>query len=318
MKELIRKLKVIDKNDKAIGGTGFSASRNIIFAIVKIILAIFLGLSYLGVSIIMYKQKTTTIFTDLWVYTVATVAFWNFGVSIYGMIKYKRNRNLIIKGTKITNYAGSLVSIVTTQVVLMNEFYTGNDSMINQYNGLVGMIVSLVIVLTKEALKLLENVKIDLMLVDVMMPIMDGYELMRELRNEDNEISAIMITAKSAISDKLKGFETGIDDYMTKPIDFDELKSRIKVLLRRNKINQEIYLPKKEFLILYKLLSYPEVIFTKDQLLDSVWGMTTESDETTIRTHINRLRSKLDKFTEFKIHTIRGVGYKGEILENEK
>ena len=193
----------------------------------------------------------------------------------------------------------------------------------------------------KEALKLLENVKIDLMLVDVMMPIMDGYELMRELRNEDNEIPAIMITAKSAISDKLKGFETGIDDYMTKPIDFDELKARIKVLLRRNKINQEkeikigevvinsqtysvkkgkeiIYLPKKEFLILYKLLSYPEVIFTKDQLLDSVWGMTTESDETTIRTHINRLRSKLDKFTEFKIHTIRGVGYKGEILENEK
>lgn len=204
MKELIRKLKVIDKNDKAIGETGFSASRNIIFAIVKITLAIisqslwflangvfyiliavtrvisvkdylkirkiddenikqkiceknyyhnglllvFLGLSYLGVSIIMYKQKTTTIFTDLWVYTVATVAFWNLGVSIYGMIKYKGNQNLIIKGTKITNYAGSLVSIVTTQIVLINEFYKGTDSMINQYNGLVGMIVSLVIVLT--------------------------------------------------------------------------------------------------------------------------------------------------------------------------
>lgn len=192
----------------------------------------------------------------------------------------------------------------------------------------------------KQALKLLENIKIDLMLVDVMMPEMNGYELIRTIRNEKNEIPAIMITAKNAITDKLKGFESGIDDYMTKPIDFDELKARIKVLLRRSRINKEkeikigdvsinsetysirkgkeiIYLPQKEFLLLYQLLSYPEIIFTKEQLLDDVWGMNSESDETTIRTHMNRLRNKIDHFEEFKIHTVRGIGYKGEIIENE-
>lgn len=192
----------------------------------------------------------------------------------------------------------------------------------------------------KEALKILENVKIDLMLVDVMMPEMNGYELIRTLRANKNEIPAIMITAKTAMADKLKGFESGIDDYMTKPVDFDELKARIKVLLRRSKINKEkeirigevtinsetfsvrkgkeiLYLPKKEFLLLYQLLSYPEIIFTKEQLLDEVWGIDSESDATTIRTHMNRLRNKVEKFTEFEIHTIRGVGYKGEIKENE-
>lgn len=188
----------------------------------------------------------------------------------------------------------------------------------------------------KAALKLLENVKIDLLLVDVMMPIMDGYTLVKTLRNENNQIPAIMITAKSEIPDKLKGFDSGVDDYMVKPVDFDELKARIKVLLRRSRINKEkqieigdviinsetfsikknksiMYLPKKEFEILYTLLSYPDIIFTKDQLLEQIWGYDSESDETTVRTHINRLRSKIEEFNEFEIVTIRGIGYKGII-----
>lgn len=189
----------------------------------------------------------------------------------------------------------------------------------------------------KEALKLLENIRIDLILVDVMMPVMNGYELMKELRDSGNEIPAIMITAKSTTSDKLKGFDSGIDDYMTKPIDFDELRARMRVLLRRSRINKEKYieignivinsetysiknnkdiqyLPKKEFEILYKLLAYPEIIFTKDQLLEQIWGYYSESDETTIRTHINRLRSKIEQYSDFfEIQTIRGLGYKGII-----
>ena len=188
----------------------------------------------------------------------------------------------------------------------------------------------------KAALKLLENVKIDLLLVDVMMPIMDGYTLVKTLRNENNQIPAIMITAKSEIPDKLKGFDSGVDDYMVKPVDFDELKARIKVLLRRSRINKEkqieigdviinsetfsikknksiMYLPKKEFEILYTLLSYPDIIFTKDQLLEQIWGYDSESDETTVRTHINRLRSKIEEFNEFEIVTVRGMGYKGII-----
>ena len=188
----------------------------------------------------------------------------------------------------------------------------------------------------KAALKLLENVKIDLLLVDVMMPIMDGYTLVKTLRNENNQIPAIMITAKSEVPDKLKGFDSGVDDYMTKPVDFDELKARIKVLLRRSRINKEkqieigdvvinsetfsikkeksiMYLPKKEFEILYTLLSYPDIIFTKDQLLEQIWGYDSESDETTVRTHINRLRNKIEEFNEFEIVTVRGMGYKGII-----
>ena len=178
--------------------------------------------------------------------------------------------------------------------------------------------------------------EVDLLLLDVMMPIMDGYELIGQVRDKGISTPAIMITAKSSIGDKIKGLESGSDDYMTKPIDFDELKARIKAILRRNKINQDkeikikalvinsetysiktpkekIYLPQKEFQILFKLLSYPEIIFTKEQLLNSIWGMTTESDEATIRTHINRLRAKIEHINEFELITMRGLGYKAVI-----
>jgi len=192
----------------------------------------------------------------------------------------------------------------------------------------------------KVAYDFLENVMVDLLLVDVMMPVMDGYELVKKLRDDRNRIPVIMITAKAEIPDKIKGFEVGIDDYMTKPIDFDELEWRMKAILRRNKINRDkvinindvvinsenltikkgsnlIYLPQKEFQILFQLLSYPEIIFTKDELLETIWGMDTESDETTLRTHMNRLRDKIDNYNEFEIITIRGMGYKAVIHEKK-
>lgn len=190
----------------------------------------------------------------------------------------------------------------------------------------------------KEALDFLNQKVVDLLLVDVMMPEMDGYELIITLRKNNTTTPAIMITAKTSIGDKIKGFDSGIDDYMTKPIEFEELKARIKAILRRNKINKDkeiiigdvvinsetlsikkgkekIYLPQKEFAIVFKLLSYPEVIFSKEQLLDSIWGYESISDEATIRTHMNRLRTKLEEINEFSIETIRGVGYKGVINE---
>jgi len=147
-----------------------------------------------------------------------------------------------------------------------------------------------------------------------------------------------MVTAMQDYNDKRSGFSSGTDDYMTKPIDYDELLWRIRALLRRANIANEqrivignliidsstytvkkeysvVDLAKKEFELLYKLLSYPGIIFTKNQLLDDVWGYDSESDETTIKTHINRLRNKFEGFKEFEIITVRGLGYKAEIQE---
>lgn len=191
----------------------------------------------------------------------------------------------------------------------------------------------------EEALKVMENNQIDIMVVDVMMPKMDGYELVKTVRESNTQIPAIMVTAKGSIQDKAKGFLVGIDDYMVKPVEFDELLFRIKALLRRAKIVNErkivvgdvtldydtlsitgygnkITLPKKEFSILFKLLSYPERSFTKAQLFDEFWGYDSYADEDTIKVHINKIRSKIAVFPEIDIETIRGIGYKG--VRNEK
>ena len=192
-----------------------------------------------------------------------------------------------------------------------------------------------------EAYEFLENIVVDLLLVDVMMPVMDGYTLVEKLRNERINTPVIMITAKSEIKDKIKAFESGVDDYMTKPIDFEELECRIKAILRRNKINRDKtivinevvinsenltikngndikYLPQKEFQLLFQLLSYPEIIFTKDEILDTIWGSDSSSDETTIRTHINRLRGKTNEYQkDFEILTVRGMGYKAVIYDEK-
>ena len=186
----------------------------------------------------------------------------------------------------------------------------------------------------EEALNIMENKEVDLIIVDVMMPKMDGYTLSKKIREYNSNMPILMVTAKQSIDDKLQGFSSGVDDYMTKPIDYKELKARIIVLLRRSNINNSkkivignviidektytvnkndisIELPKKEFELLYKLLSYPNQIFTKNQILDSIWGYDS-------KTHISRIRNRLKNFDEFEIVTIKGLGYKGEIKNANK
>lgn len=184
-----------------------------------------------------------------------------------------------------------------------------------------------------EALESLESNHVDLMIIDVMMPKMDGYELTQTLRESGSQIPMLMLSAKQKSEDIKHGFIVGIDDYMTKPFDFEELLLRIKALLRRSKIATEQKLtvgsvaldynsytvttaewtetlPQKEFLLLFKLLSYPDVVFTRLQLMDEIWGMDAESDEHTVNVHINRLRTRFAEINDFEIVTIRGLGYK--------
>lgn len=186
-----------------------------------------------------------------------------------------------------------------------------------------------------EALKVLDEEHIDLMIADIMMPNMDGYTLTSELRTSEYNFPILMITAKESFEDKKKGFLAGTDDYMVKPIDFDEMLLRVSALLRRAKISNEhkivvgditldyetltvttktetFILPKKEFYLLFKLLSYPKKIFTRQDLMDEIWGFDNETDERTVDVHIKRLREKFDTFGEFKIITVRGLGYKVE------
>jgi len=185
----------------------------------------------------------------------------------------------------------------------------------------------------KEALELLEKEYIDLAVVDIMMPGIDGYQFTRTLRDAGNELPILMVSAKQLPSDKREGFLVGIDDYMTKPVDTEEMLLRIKALLRRAKIvseqkitigqvvldynsftvtrGKEIYtLPQKEFLLLYKLLSYPGQIFTRIQLMDEIWGADSDTGWETVTVHIGRLRKRFEHFEEFEIRSVRGLGYK--------
>ncbi|WP_160674504.1 response regulator transcription factor [Clostridium sp. C8-1-8] len=187
----------------------------------------------------------------------------------------------------------------------------------------------------EKALELMEGTHIDLIISDIMMPKVDGYELTKSLREADYNIPILMVTAKESFEDKEKGFALGTDDYMVKPIDMNEMVLRVAALLRRAKISterkivigdvvlnydnltvttrDEVYeLPKKEFYLLFKLLSYPNKIFTRQQLMDEIWGMDIDTDERTVDSHIKKLRKKFDNLTEFKIVTIRGLGYKVE------
>lgn len=184
-----------------------------------------------------------------------------------------------------------------------------------------------------EALKLLDTHHVDLVILDIMMPSMDGYELTRQLRATDYTLPILMVTAKQLPEDKRKGFIVGTDDYMTKPVDEEEMILRIRALLRRAQIvnerritiadvcldydsltvsrgDESQTLPRKEFYLLYKLLSYPGKIFTRIQLMDEIWGMESQSDDNTINVHINRLRKRFEDYPEFTIETIRGLGYK--------
>ncbi len=185
----------------------------------------------------------------------------------------------------------------------------------------------------EEALEVLYEQHIDLIVADIMMPKMDGFELTRQLREENATLPILMVSAKQLPEDKRQGFIAGTDDYMTKPFDVGELLLRVKALLRRAQIinshklvigkvtldydsltvkrgENTLTLPPKEFYLLYKLLSYPGRIFTRIQLMDEIWGMDTDSNDHTVNVHINRLRSRFESFPEFSIITIRGLGYK--------
>lgn len=183
------------------------------------------------------------------------------------------------------------------------------------------------------ALDVIDQFHIDLIVLDVMMPEMNGYEFAETIRKSGNMVPILMLTAKQLTANKIKGFQAGTDDYMTKPADEEELLWRIKALLRRSKeasdhklqIGQVVLdsdaftvtrgddkqtLPKKEFLLLYRLLSTPDYIFTRLQLMDEIWGMDSESVDTTVNVHITRLRKRFGSYPEFDIVAIRGVGYK--------
>ncbi|MFW7431855.1 response regulator transcription factor [Vagococcus carniphilus] len=187
-----------------------------------------------------------------------------------------------------------------------------------------------------EALDLFDKHTIDLVISDIMMPDLDGYELAEAIRISNKAIPILFITAKDTFEDKKKGFDLGVDDYMVKPIDVNEMILRVEALLRRAQIvsTQKLQLgettldkptltvsfrtktemlPQKEFLLLYKLLSYPNKIFTRQQLMDDIWGMESDSDERTIDVHIKRLRNRLIDNRDFSIETIRGLGYKAVI-----
>ncbi len=188
----------------------------------------------------------------------------------------------------------------------------------------------------KIALDILDKSYIDLIISDVMMPNIDGYELIKELRQAKYEIPIMLVTAKGEIADKKTGFLLGADDYMVKPINMEEMLLRVKVLLKRVQSTNEkkikigniildykqlsvskkdkIYnLAQKEFYLLYKLLSTPNTIFTRQELIEEIWGLESDSDYRTIDVHIKRIREKMSDIEEFEIVTVRGIGYKAII-----
>ncbi len=183
-----------------------------------------------------------------------------------------------------------------------------------------------------EALDLMTKYDIKLFVVDLMMNEMDGFELTKTIRDSGAVTPILILTARSSIIDKRKCFDLGADDYLTKPFEREELILRVKALLRRAKINtshqvtvgdvtldynglsvtrgdQVTVIPKKEFYLLFKLLSYPDQVFTKEQIMNEIWGMDTETDENTIKVHINRIRNRFPDYP-FEIVTVRGLGYK--------
>lgn len=192
----------------------------------------------------------------------------------------------------------------------------------------------------KEALRSMESNAYDIIISDIMMPQMDGFEFAKTIRENDKNIPILFITAKDEFDDKLKSYSIGVDDYMVKPIDIKELVLRVGALLRRAKINnerklqigntildsdsltaydgeKEIILPLKEFKVLFKILSNPNKIYTRSQIMNDCWGMYSESMDRTIDVHITHLREKFKDNNDFEIITVRGLGYKA-VLKNER
>lgn len=191
-----------------------------------------------------------------------------------------------------------------------------------------------------EALEHMKQIQLDLIITDVMMPEMDGNEFVSFLRKFENDLPILMITARGTLEDKKIGFRSGIDDYMVKPIDVQEMVLRVEALLRRSLMNQDravtigqtvlnqdqlvvssetemVELPNKEFQLLYKLLSNIDKIFTRHQLMNDIWGFESDTDERTVDVHIKRLRSRFARNRDFEIVTVRGLGYKA-VAAHEK
>lgn len=185
----------------------------------------------------------------------------------------------------------------------------------------------------EEAIDVTYKEHIDLVVLDIMMPKMDGYEFTKVLRENDNNLPILMVSAMHQPEDKRKGFIVGTDDYITKPIDEEEMLLRIKALLRRAQIANEqkmqigdvtldygsltitrngetMALPQKEFMLLYKLLSYPGKIFTRIQLMDEIWGADSDTGWETVTVHVGRLRKRFEGWDEFEIESVRGLGYR--------
>lgn len=190
----------------------------------------------------------------------------------------------------------------------------------------------------KEALSIYHSTSIDLVVLDIMMPTMDGWILCKELRKVNADLPLLMLTARGETWEKVKGFELGTDDYLTKPFDPLELTVRVKALLKRYKIGysqtiklgtivldrqtykimkgtEPISLPLKEFELLYKLAETPGQVYTREQLIDQIWGIDYTGDNRTIDVHIKRLRERFATTTDFHIETIRGLGYRLEVDE---
>jgi DNA-binding response OmpR family regulator len=188
----------------------------------------------------------------------------------------------------------------------------------------------------RDALATMEANRVDLLIADIMMPRMDGFELVQNLRRRGFDIPVLMLTANQSFDAKRMGFRSGTDDYMTKPVNYEELLWRIHALLRRSRALADeaievggarldpltytiskgvtsIELPKKEFELLFKLLAFPGRIYTKGQLMDDIWGSDSESAEDTVKTHVSRLRGRLKDFGGIEIVAVKGIGYKAEI-----
>jgi len=188
----------------------------------------------------------------------------------------------------------------------------------------------------KEALDIMNSQHVDLLVADIIMPRMDGFELVQNIRHRGITTPVLMITANQSFDAKRIGFRAGTDDYMTKPLNYDELTWRIQALLRRanvltgekvavggivldstkytvTKDELSVTLPKKEFDLLFKLFSSPGRIYTKNQLMDDIWGFGSESSEETIKTHISRLRKKIRLFGGIEITAVKGIGYRAEM-----
>lgn len=184
-----------------------------------------------------------------------------------------------------------------------------------------------------EALEILERKQVDLIVLNVLLPRVDGYELLEEIRGSRMEAPILVVSEQQGLGEKRRCFRLGADDYLVKPFEEEELLLRIEALLRRARLQtqrrlrvgeteliydsltvregeKETALPRKEFLLLYQLLSYPNKTFTRGQLMDEIWDLNSESDEHTVNVHISRLRDRFRENRDFSIVTVRGLGYR--------